>query len=520
LCGDALHVSLKAIVQQQEEATRVAALAVEGASYHKLFKEAAAAEIAIAQQQEERDVAEAAEIAIAQQHADEACMAAQRERGIAEATAQRQREMIVADRDAATRELAADSLYADDASAGVARKLGSSGGTVPLILSEQIGSLTPAPAPTPAPSAPPALAPTTPSPNVMACLSCCTVQSSNDWKWCKSCGGANTHGADSGSAATSAAAAVELPSSQATPIAPIKRACNACGTIQHTEVRFCGNCGSNVNSESRSASVADQGESHAAFIQRMHGGSTRGGNGGGALSIVAAASASPSTPPNGGAYHGDVTVDAGDMYGSQAVSRTESILDQNVARLLAEAAAAEQDAVTEKMEYCFDQTFSAVPVAVDGNGQTKLTQGTGFLSGKASMFFEFNFPGEGYTCKLAARYSAFDKLRDDLLKIASTELFIDPPLEEIPFPKKGGLFSLVKIKTVSVEQRRADLEEWWQTVCTVRVFRQRLALKDAIGSHACSLESSKRVTNGIPLGCPLFLPVHTVNCVQTLKVRW
>jgi CO/xanthine dehydrogenase Mo-binding subunit len=25
------------------------------------------------------------------------------------------------------------------------------------------------------------------------------------------------------------------------------------------------------------------------------------------------------------------------------------------------------------------------------------------------------------------------------------------------------------------------------------------------------------VTNGIPLGCPLFLPVHTVNCVQTLK---
>jgi hypothetical protein len=25
------------------------------------------------------------------------------------------------------------------------------------------------------------------------------------------------------------------------------------------------------------------------------------------------------------------------------------------------------------------------------------------------------------------------------------------------------------------------------------------------------------VTNGIPLGCPRFLPVHTVNCVQTLK---
>jgi hypothetical protein len=28
-----------------------------------------------------------------------------------------------------------------------------------------------------------------------------------------------------------------------------------------------------------------------------------------------------------------------------------------------------------------------------------------------------------------------------------------------------------------------------------------------------------RVANSIPLGCPLFLPVHTVNCVQTLKVE-
>jgi hypothetical protein len=27
-----------------------------------------------------------------------------------------------------------------------------------------------------------------------------------------------------------------------------------------------------------------------------------------------------------------------------------------------------------------------------------------------------------------------------------------------------------------------------------------------------------RVTNGIPLGCPLLLPVRSVNCVQTLKV--
>jgi hypothetical protein len=53
----------------------------------------------------------------------------------------------------------------------------------------------------------------------------------------------------------------------------------------------------------------------------------------------------------------------------------------------------------------------------------------------------------------------------------------------------------------------------------VRVFRQKFTLEDAIGSHACSLEALTRVrvANGIPLGCPLLLPVGTVNCVQTLK---
>ena len=33
-------------------------------------------------------------------------------------------------------------------------------------------------------------------------------------------------------------------------------------------------------------------------------------------------------------------------------------------------------------------------------------------------------------------------------------------------------------------------------------------------------EASRRVTNGIPLGCPLFLPVHAVNCVQTRKASF
>jgi hypothetical protein len=52
---------------------------------------------------------------------------------------------------------------------------------------------------------------------------------------------------------------------------------------------------------------------------------------------------------------------------------------------------------------------------------------------------------------------------------------------------------------------------------TVRGFRQKFTLDDAIGSHACSLEANMRVPNGIPMGCPLLLPVGTVNCAQTLK---
>jgi hypothetical protein len=56
-----------------------------------------------------------------------------------------------------------------------------------------------------------------------------------------------------------------------------------------------------------------------------------------------------------------------------------------------------------------------------------------------------------------------------------------------------------------------------QITGTVRVFRQEFTLKDAIGSHACSLEANMHMTNGIPLGSSLLLPVGTVNCVQTLK---
>jgi hypothetical protein len=46
---------------------------------------------------------------------------------------------------------------------------------------------------------------------------------------------------------------------------------------------------------------------------------------------------------------------------------------------------------------------------------------------------------------------------------------------------------------------------------------QEFAHEDTIGSHACSLEASKRVTNSIPLECPLPLSVRTFYDVTTLK---
>ena len=51
------------------------------------------------------------------------------------------------------------------------------------------------------------------------------------------------------------------------------------------------------------------------------------------------------------------------------------------------------------------------------------------------------------------------------------------------------------------------LQEWVGQRGTVRVFRQEFTLEDAIGSHAVApLEAlpCMRVTNGSPLGCPLF----------------
>jgi hypothetical protein len=48
---------------------------------------------------------------------------------------------------------------------------------------------------------------------------------------------------------------------------------------------------------------------------------------------------------------------------------------------------------------------------------------------------------------------------------------------------------------------------------------RNLHSRNAIELHAFApVGASRRVTDGIPLGSSLLLPVHTVNCIQTLKV--
>jgi hypothetical protein len=60
------------------------------------------------------------------------------------------------------------------------------------------------------------------------------------------------------------------------------------------------------------------------------------------------------------------------------------------------------------------------------------------------------------------------------------------------------------------------VNSFWDTI---------LNLRHAIGSYtcsleaSCSLESSLRVTNGVPLGCLLPLTNTTLNSAQPLKVR-
>jgi hypothetical protein len=54
---------------------------------------------------------------------------------------------------------------------------------------------------------------------------------------------------------------------------------------------------------------------------------------------------------------------------------------------------------------------------------------------------------------------------------------------------------------MSTSVQRSTLINWYGAA----FFRQKFALEDVIGSHACSIAASKRVTNSIPLVRPTFL---------------
>jgi hypothetical protein len=53
----------------------------------------------------------------------------------------------------------------------------------------------------------------------------------------------------------------------------------------------------------------------------------------------------------------------------------------------------------------------------------------------------------------------------------------------------------------------------------VRVLGRNLHSGMLLVPTPAPLEASRRATNGVPLGWRLFLPVHTVNFVQTLKAQ-
>jgi hypothetical protein len=72
--------------------------------------------------------------------------------------------------------------------------------------------------------------------------------------------------------------------------------------------------------------------------------------------------------------------------------------------------------------------------------------------------------------------------------------------------------TLGTLSVVEENYKKSNYTETRHLQCMGRVFGRNLAFEDAIGSHACSFEARMRVTNGIPLGCSLLLPVHTVNC--------
>jgi hypothetical protein len=79
--------------------------------------------------------------------------------------------------------------------------------------------------------------------------------------------------------------------------------------------------------------------------------------------------------------------------------------------------------------------------------------------------------------------------------------YIDVHLKPLQALETAGTIKLFRCAAaVSKDSEAVD-------TCVRCAFSDRASLKDAIGSHACSLEANMRVTNGILLGNPLLLPL-------------
>jgi hypothetical protein len=89
----------------------------------------------------------------------------------------------------------------------------------------------------------------------------------------------------------------------------------------------------------------------------------------------------------------------------------------------------------------------------------------------------------------------------------------------LPVPRPHGLGLGANRDTTMKPDKRGGHNRRYIKPGAGRVFKQNLALDDAIGSHACSLEENMRVTNAIHLGCSLLLPASTVHSVQTLQAN-
>jgi hypothetical protein len=125
-----------------------------------------------------------------------------------------------------------------------------------------------------------------------------------------------------------------------------------------------------------------------------------------------------------------------------------------------------------------------------------------------------------YTSQLTASHHALPNLTNAVFFFATI-----PPLGTAKFTieydatGKNSTTTVAPLLTVGVKEvAKRGLGYHTDPQCPVRVFRQKFTPEDAIGSHGRSLETNMRVTNGIPLGSSLLLPVGTVHCVQTLKV--